>query len=120
MCKTMNDIGIYIRELTTEEALLWLQSIFNEIRVIDESESIYQAEINGQLQKIQIQQGIENKNVCEIYFNPNHTPWENDEACARQAHKELNKVVFCDPEGDKYAPTQFIEFSVSGEKIIEF
>lgn len=115
----MTDISIYIRDISATDAFRWLCTIFGSLKVLDEDELIYRANIGGKPISIMIQTNIENRNICEIYINPNITKWKTSKEFARHAHEQLGRTVFCDPEDSKYAPSQFLQFSASGEQIVE-
>lgn len=115
----MTDISIYIRDISASDAFKWLCTIFGSLKVLDDAEFIYRANIGGESISIMIQANIENRNICEVYINPNITKWKNNKEFARYTHEQLGNTVLCDPEDSKYAPSQFLQISKNGEEIVE-
>ncbi len=90
------DIEIYVKRAELAQIQDWLKQFF----------TIHESHPAGETQKLTLQ--YEQKSLCctvfekaakggytSICFEPNHTPWETDEDCARQAFEFFDLETRC-------------------------
>ena len=97
------DIEIYIKDVQLEDCLAWLKQVFKSVEITNENKSgfrgncLYCDHQNQEHQiPIQVMHKAVGKFTC-LWFNYPTTPWESDQACARDAFQQFQKNVRCTP-----------------------
>jgi len=95
-------IEIYVRDLSEEEAVTWLRSVFDDLEPREDAlVRTYLGTYDGATVPVQVAERVEDKPYTSLWFNAPETPWDTATACARDAHEALQKEVLCfldDPE----------------------
>jgi len=117
--KRQSDIEIYVKGCPNDVLVAWIEKIFGKLkRVPDTSYMI-----------------IYDSEVCRIIITPSdysftsvnfcsaETPWATHVDCGRQAVRDLNCIVHCDP-GQNFPEVDplsdiFLEISADGERLVE-
>lgn len=117
-------IEIYVRNLSEEEAVAWLKTVFEDVTRREEALVLtYDGVYDGHTVPVQIAEGVEGGPYTSVWFNAPEMPWNTAQACAREAQEGLGKEVLCflnDPkrpwtmlrvtdEGDEYVDKGTVE-----------
>ncbi|WP_237065866.1 hypothetical protein [Microbulbifer guangxiensis] len=116
----MPDVEIYINNIDEKSLLGWISSVLEEVVEVqrDDEMVILSGVFDKSIVPVIIQKNVENLDLTGVWFNSEITPWSSDLECAREAFYSLNKTVLCDPGEEYPSPTQFLEISENGEKLI--
>ncbi len=112
-------IEIYVRECSEDEAVAWLQTLFDDLeRQEDAIVRTYKGTYDGASVPVQIAERVENGPYTSLWFNAPEMPWDEAPACAREAHEGLEKEVLCflsDPE----RPWTMLQVTADGEEYVD-
>jgi hypothetical protein len=112
-------IEIYVRDLSEEEAVTWLRTVFDSLERRDDALVLTYVGIHeGATVPVQIAEGVENGPYTSLWFNAPEMPWDTATACARDAHEGLDREVLCfldDPE----RPWTLLRASADGEEYVD-
>ena len=112
-------IEIYVRDLSEEEAVAWLRSVFDDLEPREDAlVRTYRGTYEGATVPVQVAEGVENGPYTSLWFNAPDLPWDAAPACARGAHEALQKEVLCfldDPE----QPWTLFRVSEEGEAHVD-
>ena len=112
-------IEIYVRDLTEDEAVDWLRSVFEGVEERDDAlVKTFQAAYEGDTIPVQVAERVENGPYTSLWFNAPNLPWDRATACARDAYDGLQKEVLCflnDPE----QPWTMLRIGEDGEEHID-
>lgn len=105
-------VEIFVRDLTEEEAVDWLSTVFDAIeRVRGDPIVTYEGRYAGTTVPVQITEKVENGPFTSVWFNATEGPWDSTTDCARAAQEALDAEVLCYPgpgrltmEGDEEMP----------------
>jgi hypothetical protein len=94
-----NTIEIYVRHCPNERLLEWVTSALGQTLLVCQEEclTVYRCQVHGNDVPVVTTHGVADGTFTSIFFNSPHTPWCNDVDCARQAARELQCEVRCDP-----------------------
>jgi hypothetical protein len=92
-------IEIYVRDCPSERLLGWVTSVLSQTLLVcrEERLTVYRSQVHGNDIPVVTTDGVADGTFTSIFFNSPHTPWRNDVDCARQAARELQCEVRCDP-----------------------
>lgn len=89
-------IEIYVRDLSEDEAVGWLRSVFGNLERCEGAPVLtYEGQYDGATVPVQIAEGVENGPYTSLWFNAADPPWDDALDCARAAHEGLQKEVLC-------------------------
>lgn len=112
-------IEIYVRNLSEDEAVTWLQTLFDDLeRKENALVETYVGTYDGETVPVQIAEEVENGPYTSLWFNAPETPWNDAPECARAAHEGLQKEVLCflnDPE----RPWTMLRVAEEGEEHVD-
>lgn len=112
-------IEIYVRDLSEDEAVAWLRTVFDDLDRRDDALVVtYVGTHGGATVPVQIAEGVENGPYTSLWFNAAERPWDTATACARDAHDGLGREVLCfldDPE----QPWTLLRVSTDGEAYVD-
>lgn len=114
-------IEIYVRDLSVDEAVAWLEDVFEDLeRREDALVLTYEGTYEGDPVPVQIAEGVENGPYTSLWFNaPREAcPWDGAPDCAHAAQTGLQKEVLCflnDPE----QPWKMLRVSEEGEEHVD-
>lgn len=112
-------IEIYVRDLSEEEAVDWLQAVFVDLAPREDALVLtYDGTYEGETVPIQIAEGVEDGPYTSVWFNAPTMPWDTATACARDAHEALGKEVVCFLE-DPEQPWTLLQVSAKGESYVD-
>jgi len=87
---------IYVRDLSHDAAVRWLQSVFAEVEQTEEAPIVtYKGQYDGEPIPVQITEHVKNGPYTSLWFNAPNLPWESVEECARTAHEAFGAEVLC-------------------------
>lgn len=87
---------IYVRDLSQDAAVRWLQSVFVEVEQTEEAPIVtYKGQYDGDPIPVQITEHVKNGPYTSLWFNAPDLPWESVEECARAAHDAFGAEVLC-------------------------
>lgn len=94
-----NTIEIYVRHCPNERLREWLTSVLGQMLLVCQEEGliIYRCQVRETEFPVATTCGVADGTFTSIFFNSPHAPWCNDVDCARQAARELQCEVRCDP-----------------------
>ena len=119
--KSQSNIEIYIRDCPMDRLLAWLESVVGPLRpTVDTDGIVVYATAVG---PVIITPAVADGTFVGVCFNSPNTPWDTDVDCARQASRELQCVVRCDP-GEHFPDVDplsdvFLEIADGAEKLVE-
>jgi hypothetical protein len=112
-------IEIYVRECSEDEAVAWLQTLFDDLEHQEDAiVRTYEGTYDGASVPVQIAERVENGPYTSLWFNAPEMPWDEAPACAREAHEALEKEVLCflsDPE----RPWTMLQVTADGEEYVD-
>ena len=115
------EIEIYLRDCPLDRLVTWLESVVGPLAPVEAGGAalVYRSSIGP----IVVTQGIEGGPFVGVWFNSPNTPWATDVDCARQAARELERVVRCCPGPDFpdvpcWVADQFLEIAGGMEQIV--
>lgn len=112
-------IEIYVRDLSEEEAVAWLQEVFSDLEPREDALVLtYDGTFEGASVPVQIAENVETGPYTSVWFNAPTMPWDTATACARDAHEALGKEVLCflsDPD----KPWTLLQVSDEGETYVD-
>lgn len=112
-------IELYVRDLSQDEAVAWLRSVFGDLEPRKEAPVLtYDGQYDGARVPVQIAEGVENGPYTSLWFNAADTPWEDALDCARDAHAASEKEALCflnDPE----RPWALFRVTDDGEEYVD-
>lgn len=92
-------IEIYVRNLSEEEALDWLEEVLDSLEQVQDSPIVtYEGSYRETTVPVQIAEHVQGGGFTSLWFNAPTLPWESTEACARAAHEALGHTVLCYPD----------------------
>lgn len=117
----MTDVEIYIEEIEVDEIIKWLSTSIEDLVKIDQEDEllIYSGVYRKTVVPIIFHLNVEDKNMTGVWINSVVNPWGSDVNFARDAFGKFNKIVYCDPGEDFPLPTQFLEVSSQGERVVD-
>lgn len=113
---TRRDIEIYLKDVSSERLLTWLEQHFGKAaRVVREGTlAIRQFHTPRGLVPAIVTAGVDGEAWTSVWFNSPHTPWHTDLDCARQAATELNCETRCESGG------RFIHIDGEAHRFVEW
>lgn len=112
-------IEIYVRDLSEEDAVAWLQSLFGDLKRRDDALVLtYEGTYEEATVPVQIAEGVENGSYTSLWFNASERPWEAVQHCARDAHEALQAEVLCFLN-DSERPWTMLRVSEAGEEYVD-
>jgi hypothetical protein len=112
-------IEVYVHELSEEEAVAWLESVFEDLEEREDAlVRTYDGTYEGETVPVQIAERVENGPYTSVWFNAPTWPWDTVTACARDAYDALQKEVLCfldDPE----RPWTMLRVADGGEEYVD-
>ncbi len=117
--KRQSDINIYVKGCSVDALVQWLDGVIGKLeRLPDTGELVIYTGKIGPVIFTEM-----NDSSLEIWFNTSKTPWASDVDCGRQAVRELNCIVICEPS-QQYFPEvhplseTFLQIDEDGERSI--
>jgi hypothetical protein len=114
------DVEIYVRDCPPDRLFAWLEGVVGLLGPAEEAGSalVYPSRVGA----VVVCPGIEGGPFVGIWFNTPDSPWRTDVECARQAARELECTVRCDP-GKQFAPVHpasdvFLEIGGGEERLV--
>lgn len=112
-------IEIYVHDLSEEEAVAWLETVFDDLERDEEALVLtYEGTYERETVPVQVAEGVENGPYTSLWFNAPTTPWADARECARAAQEGLQKEVLCflnDPE----QPWTMLRVTDDGEEHVD-
>lgn len=112
-------IEIYVRDLSADQALTWLRTVFSEMKSHEDAiVQTYAGTYEGETVPVQIAEGVEDGPYTSLWFNASTLPWDDAAECARAAQDGLQHEVLCflnDPE----RPWKMLRVTEEGEEHID-
>ncbi len=105
MTTSTPDIEIYLKRASMEDIAGWLEQHFTITSKRSAGETIKFSLVGTKNSREQqslnctVYEKAAKGGYVSVLFEPNHTPWENDEACARNAFEHFGLEVRCIVEG---------------------
>ena len=111
MTKHLPDIEIYIRYVSSEALISWLESQFDvkgkfPCLTLTQEEKVTDCLI--------VSDAVEG-GYTSVWFKSNETPWSTDRDCARDAYRYLKKEVRCNASATSNDSLQWLQFDEKGE-----
>ena len=116
--KRLSNIEIYVEGCSIDVLVRWIEKAIGKLERAPDvgKEAIYDSKIGSVI--ISPSAG----SFTSVWFNTDETPWATDVDCGRQAVRDLNCIVRCDPglhfpEVDPLSDT-FLQISADGERFV--
>ncbi|WP_020474329.1 hypothetical protein [Zavarzinella formosa] len=114
-------IEIVVRDCAAEQVLVWLEAVAGPLtEPLDGGggEVVY----GTRLGTLIVQPNMEGPGGIGVWFKTAVLPWATPAACARQAARELNCVVWCEPGEDypEVPPLSPVFLEVGGDRELLF
>lgn len=115
------DIEIYLLSCPTERIVSWLEQDFSVSDVARTNSLTHKLELENKGKRIPVTilEQAAGKRFTSIWFDSEHTPWQNDMACARQAFQALHCEIRCNyqgwQEGEQEDPDLWWRINSNGE-----
>lgn len=95
------DIEIYVLSCPTERIISWLEQDFSLINTEHTNDLTCKLELEyqGKTIPVTILEKAAGKRFTSIWFDSEHTPWNSDMECAKQAFSALNCEIRCNYQG---------------------
>jgi hypothetical protein len=114
------EIEIVFRDCTLDRVTKWLDMVTGPIGSPSEAGTalVYATRFGSVI----VQPGMGSPGGISVWFRSNELPWASCAACARQACREIEGVVWCDP-GKDYPEVNplasvFLEVDRYGERLV--
>lgn len=89
-------IEIYVRDLSEEEAVGWLEDVLADLEQVREQPIVtYEGQYDGTTIPVQITEHVRDGPYTSLWFNAPDVPWNSAHYCARAAHDALGAEVLC-------------------------
>ena len=123
MTSQLADIEIYLKRVALTDIINWLSKYFEVLDQESESASQkIQLRFNGEPLECTLLEGAASGGYTSLWFKDNHTPWPDDEACARDAFDHFKcEIRFAngswDDTGDEGG---WIRLAEDGESVVNW
>jgi hypothetical protein len=118
------DIEIYLKKVPVDEILVWLREHF-EVSGQTEKGDTLQLDLvfDGKTVNCTILEKAAHGGYTSVWFRANVTPWDDDEACARNAFEYFGAEVRCSRSGwqpEEDDEGQWLRLTPKGESIVNW
>ena len=118
------DIEIYIKRVPLADLLQWLDQRFTVGEQQEAGETLkLQLKREGKPLTCTIYENAAKGGYTSVMFEPNHTPWDNDEACAEEAFEVFQLEVRCITGGwSNSSPSEggWYRFTENGRSVVNW
>ncbi len=110
------DIEIYVKQVDQDEIQAWLSEHFTNVTT--ESTASYAVTYDDRISECLIVPDAARGGFASIWFKSNHTPWETDRDCARDAYRYFQREVRCSIGSWKADEDGWLRIDKNGETVI--
>ena len=111
MTKHFPDIEIYIRHVSNEALICWLESRFD----VKGKFPFLTLSLEKKITDCLIVSDAVEGGYTSVWFKSNGTPWKTDRDCARDAYRYLKKEVRCNASVTSNDSFQWLQLDKKGE-----
>lgn len=92
-------IEVYVRGLSTEGAVDWLQDVLGPLKQVrEEPAATYEGKYSDAAVPVQVAEQVQGGLFTSLWFNAPDLPWDTTADCARAVHEATGKEVLCYPD----------------------